>query len=94
MVLKWSDRPGPAKRGATTTENAVAEERDGTQVHEGGKLDAIAPVQEQGYSAVWAAERLDINVNMLRRWIKQHHQKGGGSSRFRSNHVELHHSGD
>ncbi|WP_424511413.1 IS3 family transposase [Reinekea marinisedimentorum] len=36
------------------------------------KLDAIALVLEQGYSRSEAARSLDINANMLGRWIKEH----------------------
>lgn len=49
------------------------------------KLDAIALVQEQGYSVVRAAESLDINENMLRRWIKRHREQGGESFRGNGN---------
>jgi transposase len=37
------------------------------------KLDAIALVQEQDYSVAEAARSLDINDNMLRRWISELH---------------------
>lgn len=36
------------------------------------KLDAIALVLEQGYKPTEAARSLEINVNMLRRWVKEH----------------------
>ena len=36
------------------------------------KLDAIALVLEQSYSRSEAARSLDINANMLGRWIKEH----------------------
>lgn len=39
------------------------------------KLDAIALVNEQGYSKAEAARSLDINPNMLGRWIKEHEQE-------------------
>ena len=48
------------------------------------KLDAIALVEAQGFSVVQAAKSLDINENMLRRWIKQHREQGGEAS-FRGN---------
>ncbi len=35
------------------------------------KLEAIALVQEQGYRKAEAAKSLDINANMLGRWIKE-----------------------
>ena len=35
------------------------------------KLDAISLVTEQGYSRAEAARRLEINANMLTRWIKE-----------------------
>lgn len=40
------------------------------------KLDAIALVEEQGYSVAEAARSLDINDGVLRRWIKQHREEG------------------
>lgn len=49
------------------------------------KLDAIALVQEHGYSVVRAADSLAINENMLRRWIKQHREQGGESFRGNGN---------
>ena len=36
------------------------------------KLDAIGLVLDQGYSRSEAARSLDINANMLCRWIKEH----------------------
>jgi transposase len=36
------------------------------------KLDAIALVLEQGYKPAEAARSLDVNVSMLRRWVKEH----------------------
>jgi len=41
------------------------------------KLDAISLVLEQNYSRVEAARSLDINANMLGRWIKQHQDDDG-----------------
>jgi len=35
------------------------------------KLDAISLVLEQGYSRVEAARSLEINANMLGRWVKE-----------------------
>ena len=35
------------------------------------KLDAVSLVTEQGYSRAQAARSLDINPNMLGRWIKE-----------------------
>ena len=49
------------------------------------KLDAIALVQEQGYSAAQAAKSLEINENMLRRWIKRHREQGNESFRGNGN---------
>jgi transposase len=34
------------------------------------KLDAVSLVLEQGYSRVEAARSLEINANMLGRWVK------------------------
>lgn len=35
------------------------------------KLDAVSLVTEQGYTRAEAARRLEINANMLTRWIKE-----------------------
>lgn len=40
------------------------------------KLDAISLVTDQGYSASEAADSLEINRNMLRRWIVEHQSSG------------------
>lgn len=47
------------------------------------KLDAISLVREQGYTRREAAQSLDINPNMLGRWIKEH--DAGDSQSFRGN---------
>ena len=47
------------------------------------KLDAISLVLEQDYSRAEAARSLDINTNMLGRWIKQHQEDDGHA--FRGN---------
>jgi len=47
------------------------------------KLDAISLVLEQGYSRAEASRNLEINPNMLGRWIKEH-QKDEGQA-FRGN---------
>ncbi len=47
------------------------------------KLDAVSLVTEQGYTRVEAAKRLEINANMLIRWIKEQADPGGQV--FRSN---------
>ena len=47
------------------------------------KLDAIALVLEQGYKTTEAAKSLDINVNMLRRWVREHQDNEGQA--FRGN---------
>jgi len=41
------------------------------------KLDAISLVLEQGYSQTDVASSLDINANMLGRWIKEHQNDDG-----------------
>jgi len=41
------------------------------------KLDAISLVLEQGYSRAHAARSLEINPNMLGRWIKEHDSVDG-----------------
>ena len=47
------------------------------------KLDAVSLVLEQGYSRTQAAKSLDINSNMLGRWIKEAESDDGHS--FRGN---------
>lgn len=47
------------------------------------KLDAISLVLEQGYSKSEAARSLEINANMLGRWIKEH--ESGDGQAFRGN---------
>jgi len=47
------------------------------------KLDAISLVVEQGYTRTEAARNLDINANMLTRWIKEH--EVNDSQAFRGN---------
>lgn len=40
------------------------------------KLDAIALVEEQGYSVSEAARSLELSESLLRRWIKLHSDSG------------------
>ena len=47
----------------------------------GFKLDAIALVMDQKYTGTEAARSLDINVSMLRRWVKE--QEAGDGQAFR-----------
>jgi len=47
------------------------------------KLDAINLVLEQGYTRSEAARSLEINANMLRRWIKEY--QGDEEQAFRGN---------
>lgn len=47
------------------------------------KLDAVSLVTEQGYSRAQAARSLDINPNMLGRWIKEAQDDEGQA--FRGN---------
>ncbi len=47
------------------------------------KLDAISLVVDQGYSRAEAARSLEINANMLGRWIKENDADDGQS--FRGN---------
>ena len=47
------------------------------------KLEAIALVLEQGYKPAEAARSLDINANMLRRWIRE--QQDNEDQAFRGN---------
>lgn len=48
------------------------------------KQDAVSLVLEQGYSKAEAARSLDINANMLRRWINEFHSDSNGQA-FRGN---------
>jgi transposase len=48
------------------------------------KLDAVSLVVDQGYSRVEAARSLEINTQMLGRWI-QEFQADGDSQAFRGN---------
>lgn len=47
------------------------------------KLDAISLVLDQGYTRIEAARSLEINANMLGRWIKEHQADDGQA--FRGN---------
>jgi len=47
------------------------------------KLDAVSLVTEQGYTRTEAARSLDINANMLGRWVKEHQADDGQA--FRGN---------
>lgn len=47
------------------------------------KLDAISLVLDRGYSRKEAADSLDINAQMLGRWIKEHQAEDGQA--FRGN---------
>ena len=49
------------------------------------KLDAIGLVLDQGYSRSEAARSLDINANMLCRWIKEHQSEDGQAFRGNGN---------
>lgn len=48
------------------------------------KLDAVSLVLDQGYTAAEAARNLEINTNMLRRWIKELQADDNGQA-FRGN---------
>jgi transposase len=47
------------------------------------KLDAVSLVLEQGYTRIEAAKSLDINDQMLGRWVKEHQTEDGQA--FRGN---------
>ena len=47
------------------------------------KLDAVSLVVDQGYSRAEAARSLDINANLLGRWVKENDSKDGQA--FRGN---------
>lgn len=48
------------------------------------KLDAISLVVDQDFSIAEAASSLEINANMLRRWIKEYQADDNGQA-FRGN---------
>ena len=48
------------------------------------KLDAVSLVLDQGYMISEAARSLEINANVLGRWIKEHQSDNDGQS-FRGN---------
>ena len=48
------------------------------------KLDGISLFLDQGYTRIEAARSLDINANMLGRWIKEHQGDDDGQV-FRGN---------
>ena len=48
------------------------------------KLDAVSLVLDQGYTRVEAARSLDINDQMLSRWVKEHQNDEDGQA-FRGN---------
>jgi len=45
------------------------------------KFDAVSLVLNQNYTAAEAARSLEINANMLRRWIKEHQTDDGEAFR-------------
>ena len=47
------------------------------------KLDAVSLVLDQGYTRAEAARSLDINANMLGRWVKEQQSDDGHA--FRGN---------
>lgn len=47
------------------------------------KLDAVSLVLDQGYTRIEAARSLDINPNMLGRWVKE--QQSDDGLAFRGN---------
>ncbi len=48
------------------------------------KLDAISLVVDQGHSTTEVSRSLEINANMLRRWIREY-QADDGDQSFRGN---------
>jgi transposase len=49
------------------------------------KLDAISLVLEQGYTQAEAARSLEVNANMLGRWIKEYEVPDGHAFRGNGN---------
>ena len=48
------------------------------------KLDAVSLVLDQGYTRREAARSLDVNEQMLGRWVREHQGSGDGQA-FRGN---------
>ena len=48
------------------------------------KLDAVSLVLEQGYSRAAASRNLDVNPNLLGRWVKEYQEQDEGQA-FRGN---------
>ena len=48
------------------------------------KLDAVSLVLEQGYSRAAASRNLDVNSNLLGRWVKEYQEQDEGQA-FRGN---------
>ena len=48
------------------------------------KLDAVSLILDQGYTRREAAKSLDINEQMLGRWVKEHRESEDGQA-FRDN---------
>lgn len=48
------------------------------------KLDAVSLVLEQGYSRAAASRNLDVNPNLLGRWVKEYQEQDTGQA-FRGN---------
>jgi len=48
------------------------------------KLDAVSLVLEQGYSRAAASRNLDVNPNLLGRWVKEYEEQEHGQA-FRGN---------
>ena len=57
------------------------------------KLDAISLVVEQGYSRAEAARSLEINANMLGRWLREHEAPEGqafrGNGKLTAEQIEI-----
>jgi transposase len=63
--------------------------RQGRDYSEDFKRDAVAMVTEQGYSIAEAAGSLDIRVNMLGRWKREHEAQASGSALDQDEREEL-----
>jgi transposase len=48
------------------------------------KLDAVSLVLEQGYSRAAASRNLEVNPNLLGRWVKEYQEQDDGQA-FRGN---------
>jgi len=49
------------------------------------KLDAVSLVLEQGHSRAAASRNLEVDPNLLRRWVKEYQKHDEGQASFQYN---------